>query len=281
MKTVAAITGIPRPTLIAWERRYDVLDPHRAASGYRVYSDEDVALLQRLKALVDGGHAISEAVAIIKGSAARVLVNDGLRERLGEALWAYDQDTLDRLLPDLVATPFAQAVDGIYLPVLAETGDRWEQGALTIAQEHFASTWIRGRMTTIFQALGAGPSGGRSAVCAMAPGELHELGLLAVAIKLALAGWRVTWLGPELPIGEIGAATAAAGAELVCVSIMCRSPKDRVVALGREIRAAVAPPALVVVGGRGVAGVNDASTADLLFAPSFPELQERLRGAGR
>lgn len=281
VKTVAAMTGIPRPTLIAWERRHEILDPRRSPSGYRIYTDDDVAVLKRLKGLVDGGHPISEAVAMVKGAPVQHTVGTALRDALAQALWAYDQGALDWVLPDLLAIPFQPALDGLYLPILQETGDRWERGELTIAQEHFASTWIRGRMTTMFQALGAGPAGGRPVVCAMAPGELHELGLLAVAIQLALSGWRVTWLGPELPIDELGAATTAAGAELVCVSLMNRTTPGQALGLGREIRAVVPSSALVVIGGRGVPELDAPATPGLLFAPTLAELQEGLRASGR
>ncbi|MFN7146083.1 MAG: MerR family transcriptional regulator [Myxococcota bacterium] len=66
VKTVSAMTGIPRGTLLAWERRYEILEPDRSPSGYREYSEADVAVLRRLKALVDDGYSISEAVALVK-----------------------------------------------------------------------------------------------------------------------------------------------------------------------------------------------------------------------
>ena len=49
IKDVADLTGIPRNTLIAWERRYDVVKPVRAENGYRYYSDEDLKTLLRVK----------------------------------------------------------------------------------------------------------------------------------------------------------------------------------------------------------------------------------------
>ena len=45
MKTVSELTGIPRNTLVAWERRYGLPEPERLANGYRLYSDADVELL--------------------------------------------------------------------------------------------------------------------------------------------------------------------------------------------------------------------------------------------
>ena len=37
VKTVSELTGIPRSTLIAWERRYNLFEPDRSGGGYRLY----------------------------------------------------------------------------------------------------------------------------------------------------------------------------------------------------------------------------------------------------
>jgi len=50
-------------TLRAWERRYNILTPHRTASNYRLYSEQDIAMLRWLKSQVDSGMPISGAAA--------------------------------------------------------------------------------------------------------------------------------------------------------------------------------------------------------------------------
>src|SRR5512142_2768887 len=62
IKNVATQTGIRPVTLRAWERRHEVLNPHRADNRYRLYSERDVAILRWLKNRVDGGISISSAV---------------------------------------------------------------------------------------------------------------------------------------------------------------------------------------------------------------------------
>ena len=65
IKTVARLTGIPRNTLLAWERRYELVEPTRADNGYREYSDQDVATLTTVRRLLDEGYKISEAVSLV------------------------------------------------------------------------------------------------------------------------------------------------------------------------------------------------------------------------
>lgn len=61
---VSQITGIPVDTLRAWERRYEVVSPRRAGGTARLYDQDDVDRLQRIKRLVDAGHAIGSVARL-------------------------------------------------------------------------------------------------------------------------------------------------------------------------------------------------------------------------
>ena len=62
IKAVSQATGVEPVTLRAWERRYGVPEPARSDQGYRLYSERDVAILRWLKAKVDAGVKIKQAV---------------------------------------------------------------------------------------------------------------------------------------------------------------------------------------------------------------------------
>jgi DNA-binding transcriptional MerR regulator len=66
IKTIAELTGISRATLLAWERRYSIVEPSRQDNGYREYSDNDLACLQSVKLLMDKGYKVSEAISLIQ-----------------------------------------------------------------------------------------------------------------------------------------------------------------------------------------------------------------------
>lgn len=65
-KSVVQQTGVPGPTLRAWERRYTLLLPERANNTYRLYSERDIVMIRWLKERVDAGMAISQAVALFR-----------------------------------------------------------------------------------------------------------------------------------------------------------------------------------------------------------------------
>src|ERR1019366_4956691 len=102
---------------------------------------------------------------------------------LRQALDAFDepaaQAVLDRLVSDLSLTTVLRDV---VLPYLTELGGRWERGTASVAQEHFASNVIRGRLAGL--ARGWGNGHGPRAVLACPPGELHDLALMVFGIVL-------------------------------------------------------------------------------------------------
>src|SRR5713226_1571093 len=66
MKAVEQQTAISAATLRAWERRYALIEPKRTASGYRLYSDRDVALLHCVRTHMNEGLTISRVVAMLE-----------------------------------------------------------------------------------------------------------------------------------------------------------------------------------------------------------------------
>ncbi len=255
VKTVASMTGIPRPTLLAWERRYDILEPRRSPTGHRIYTEDDVAVLRDLKARVDAGLSIGEAVRLRREAKAErpapaSSAPTELVSWLIGALLEFDRTSADRLAPRLRQLTFQQQIDDVFLPILRRIGDDWATGQVSVAQEHFASAWCREQLFAIFHGLGAGPEGGPEVVCALAPGEVHELGLLGVALHLALSGWRVTWLGADLPIDELCELARARRPNLVCLSLMMEHGPGEAEGWIRRLREAAPDRTIVAVGGR-------------------------------
>ena len=140
IKTVAEMTGIPRNTILAWERRYHLFSPPRTPGGYRVFGDDDVALLRKLKTLQDQGYKISEAIGLLAERAPpppRPPRDELLRDRLLEYLVRFDRGGADRLRSELNMLSFRDRLDTVFLPLLLEVGEAWAAGQVSVAQEHF------------------------------------------------------------------------------------------------------------------------------------------------
>lgn len=250
---LASRTGVPATTLRAWQRRYGVPAPARTDSGYRLYSEADVELVQRLQRLIDEGLAISDASRIVRSepTPAAPGTSDGELDpaTLRSALLTFDgvgaHDELDRLL---ASHPTSSVLRQVLLPVLADIGDRYAAGTATVAHEHFASNIIRGRLWGLARSWDRG-SGARC-VLAAAPGDQHELGLLMFGLSLRELGWRITYLGAATPVDDALAAVRATRATSLVISFTRRlrlapADVDALATFGRRSDCGLA------IGGRG------------------------------
>jgi MerR family transcriptional regulator, light-induced transcriptional regulator len=198
--------GISTDVLRAWERRYGVLAPRRTRAGQRLYTAADEARVRRMQSHMAAGFAPQVAAQMTLGARESTAPSpavapfahppgDSLHRNLMEFDEAGAQEEIDRLL----ATYSLDAVlRDVVLPILRRVGEEWERGEVTVAQEHFASNLLGGRLRALARGLdrGAGPR----AIVACVPGELHDIGSLSFALALRARGWRVTWLGADLPI---------------------------------------------------------------------------------
>ena len=209
IKTVVQQTGITPATLRAWERRYGVLSPGRSEGGYRLYSERDIATLHWLKGQVEAGVAISRAVALLDhhhqaGEEPELASLPPLTEPLATepsttvrstvaivadllaALLAFHEMDAERILGEAFALyPVEVVAEDIIAAVLVEVGERWHTEQATIVQEHFATAFLRRRLTALFNAYDLAAAG-PLAVVGAAPGEWHDIGILLVALTLRL-----------------------------------------------------------------------------------------------
>jgi MerR family transcriptional regulator, light-induced transcriptional regulator len=123
IKRVAHLTGINPATLRAWERRYGLVSPDRTDSGYRLYSDEDVAMLSRLKALVDDGLTIGEAIVRVRRGAGGFSADAGarvheVRFRMVEALLAFDRRGALDAYEEVASLPPERRVEEVLIPLM-------------------------------------------------------------------------------------------------------------------------------------------------------------------
>lgn len=208
---LARRAGIPPATLRAWERRYGVITPERGESGYRLYSGDDERRLRAMVGLIAEGLAPSEAARRVRelANGAEPGVNPidesilvALRDGLLAALLAFDEEESNRHLDHAAGALSVEAVVGeVVLPVLREIGDRWMREEVTIAQEHFASSVLRGRLLGMARGWGGGE--GSLALLACPSGEFHDLGVLSFGLLLRGRGWRIAFLGCDTPAESI------------------------------------------------------------------------------
>lgn len=230
----AELSGIAATTLRAWERRYGVPVPRRTASAYRLYTAEDVALLRRMRDLVEDGVSPAEAARVVLGSSAPVSEHDhvpidGLELAQGRIIAAtqrWDAPGIDAELTRLSMLLDAQTLyERVVAPVLVEVGLRWERGELSIAQEHLLSE--RMELAVRASLRGLERTEGPLVVLACVDSEQHVLGMLGAALRFAASGARTVVLGAMTPAPAIAHAVRSMAPRMVGLSMSVPSPGAR------------------------------------------------------
>ena len=60
IRTVSSLTGVNSITLRAWERRYGLITPIRTPKGHRLYTQNDIDLIQQVLELLEKGISIGQ-----------------------------------------------------------------------------------------------------------------------------------------------------------------------------------------------------------------------------
>ncbi len=256
INVAAELSGVAPATLRAWERRYGVPEPQRTTTAYRLYSQEDVALIARMRQLVESGIAPAEAAKALRAVAATpspsvedapqnrpASSHEGLasaRERLLSATERWDARGIDEELTRLSflvdpVTLYAEVIS----PLLVDVGQRWERGELSIAQEHLLSEKIELVLRGALKALDRPDA--PLVLMATIAGDPHVLGLLGAALSVVGAGARVVVLGASTPPEAIADAVERMRPRFVGLSATLM-PKDPEALLARYGAACAAIP---------------------------------------
>jgi MerR family transcriptional regulator, light-induced transcriptional regulator len=241
-------TGVPSDTIRKWEQRYGVLHPERTAGGQRRYSELDVARVEWLKERIHEGYRIGEAAALLGAGDQVARTVDELRNAIVAATISSDVHELRHLVDQaLTLSSLDESFLHVLTPALAEVGECWASGSVTVAQEHLATSTVRAALQKLLSDQRADVRG--TAVLACAPGERHEIGLLMLAVMLRSDGWEVAYLGADTPCAEAVELSRCLDAGALCFSA---ASKESARALDRELAGTSLPQSLqVVVGGRG------------------------------
>ncbi|HEY4304796.1 MAG TPA: MerR family transcriptional regulator [Gemmatimonadaceae bacterium] len=252
IRVVAERTGLTPATLRAWERRYSAVAPNRSPGSQRLYSDADIQrlrLIARLSAigfsLADLAQSTTTALArmarqslddVLDGAATLddVRANASINRMLSDTR-ALDPGALRSSLTQSIFTLGPRiALDAVVSPFLEQLGVAWSCGEASVAQEHLASAVVRDVLGWVMQNAASSDTAPTLVATTVAE-EQHEFGAMMAGAAAAIAGWRVLYLGPNLPAKEIARTARDAGARAVLLSVVnpqpTRSLRDEFAAL--------------------------------------------------
>lgn len=239
MRVVTRLTGLSAHTIRVWERRYGAVVPERTSGNTRRYSAGDVRKLSLLKRATDLGYAIREVAALEPEALEELVERESEVDRSSEgppgaAENAY-QAIMDQYLTSIARFEYFRAhetisraaallaadefIFRIVLPLMRETGERWERGEFTVAHEHAVTAQMRGLLDTLLRM--NSPQAGVPQFLASTPeGHLHEFGALVASQMAAIRGYEPLYLGPNMPADDLVYAAEHSRATVILISVV-------------------------------------------------------------
>lgn len=227
LNVVVRETGIKPDSLRAWERRYELPQPSRTEGGHRLYSDRDIATVRWLNERLDEGLRIKQAVNLWKemessgqdpllvrpvgtqpAEVQQPLIGAGptleeMRTGWVNACMSFDETSAENITNYAFARyPIETVCFEILLGGLAVIGAAWYQGEASVQQEHFASSLVIRRLDALIAA--SPPPFKPGAIMVSCPsGDDHTIAPLMLTLVLRQRGWRVVYLGADVPKARI------------------------------------------------------------------------------
>ncbi|WP_342526492.1 MerR family transcriptional regulator [Chryseomicrobium sp. FSL W7-1435] len=217
IQQVSDVTGLSKQVIRKWEERYQLIQPERMDNGYRLYQDQDIATLLRVKRLSDEGYTIKQAALLIDkekeveqagNQVTPVPVveewNDYVFKLLEYGANCEELElnrTLHQAHQDLGLDLFLSSV---VLPYLREVGNRWEKRQWDEYQESVSSMVVRDFLVQIRRNYPYREDA-PLVLGACIPGELHEVPLHILLLQFMVRGWKSFMIGSSPAPGSIEA----------------------------------------------------------------------------
>lgn len=211
MAQIVALTGVKAHTLRKWETRYNFLEPERTDTNIRYYSDKQLKKLMNIGILTRNGYRISKIDKMsdeeIHKHIAATLIESSEEDDISALIISaleMDEVTFDSILKEqIVKRGLLQTTTQIIYPFLNQIGVLWGINKVMPAQEHFVSNLIKKKMFAAIDALPYPKEDAPVIMMFLTENEHHEIGLLLAYYMARDLGWKVYYLGQNVPTENI------------------------------------------------------------------------------
>ncbi|WP_455223032.1 MerR family transcriptional regulator [Kaarinaea lacus] len=265
IRTVSSLTGVNSITLRAWERRYGLIKPVRTPKGHRLYTQNDIDLIQQVLELLDKGISIGQVKDFLKGKSAQHAGDtkpdpwSAYQRRMLNAIVRFDINALDQTYNDALSIyPIDLVTKHLILPLLRQLGVRWAEKEGSVAEEHFFGAYLRNKLGARFHHQPISQHG-PVLVAACLPGEQHEIGLMLFCLSALNHGYRLVYLGADTPFEELKIPVERSSGDAILISGSIEPKPQLITEQLANLVSSIDVP--VFVGGRTAVQYTDAIVA--------------------
>ena len=213
IKELEKLSGIKAHTIRIWEKRYNLIEPHRTNTNIRYYTDDDLKKILNVAVLNRQGIKISNIARLndleLKEEIIRVSRTSDSEETLIDSLVIamidLDEYKLEGIIDKSIAkNGFRDTVVRILYPFLDKVGILWLSGEVNPAQEHFVSNLIRQKIISATDQLpNTFSPKSKKFILLLPEGEWHEIALLMAQYMLKESHHEVIYLGQNVPYADV------------------------------------------------------------------------------
>lgn len=209
------LTGIKAHTIRIWEKRYNLIEPHRTLTNIRYYDDAQARKLLKVSTLLTQGLKISKISELSEAEInARIIDLQSvgkedatcvgfINELIGSML-TFDEAAFERSFSSAVVRfGMYEAVLKVFYPFLHKTGFMWSIAEAMPVQEHFASAIIRRKLITAIDGLSLATKRTKTFLLFLPADEWHEVGLLFSDYIIRSRGYKTIYLGQNVPASNL------------------------------------------------------------------------------
>lgn len=295
IKMVSSRSGLSPQLIRTWEKRYGAVEPQRSSTNRRLYSESDLEKLILLKRATAMGLAIStiaqltiaDLYELVDKRVISEVMNDLDRSKNDtaeyhlsnciNAIKYYDYAGFESSLLNASSSLGQQTlIEKVIYPLLNRTGDFWMNGEFQIAQEHMVSTIVRSILGSMLVS-GKINIEGQTVLVTTPNRQKHELGALMSAVTAMTLGWKVVYLGPDLPVEEIANAVVRHKADALALSITYPISDSLLKMDLTRLKKIMKPDIPIFIGGQGAIHYTDAIKAiDAVYVGNLTDFQNKL-----
>jgi DNA-binding transcriptional MerR regulator len=214
IKDLENLSGIKAHTIRIWEKRYNVLQPMRTDTNIRLYSLPSLQKLLNITLLHDYGYKISKISTfpeekipeLVRGIISSKNSKNHAISAFKMAMMNFDQELFSNTYNWLLeGKSFKEIFHHVFIPLMEEIGLLWQTDTITPAHEHFISSLIIKKILVNTEKMEANSSVNTSKVFVLSLplNEIHELGLMYLHYEIILKGFKVIYLGENMPIDNL------------------------------------------------------------------------------
>lgn len=236
IQQVSTITGLSKQVIRKWEERYGIVRPQRLENGYRVYRQQDIKTLLKVKKLSKQGYSLKEAALLVQEAGEEPLPPLPKRETAAYDKWdgyifellekgsRCDEVGLNLILKQTYhQLGLERFLNQVAVPFLKEVGRKWESKEWNEYQEAVSSMVLRDFLVQIRRNYPY-REGAPFVLGACLPYEQHEVPVHLILLRFMMAGWKTQLVGTSPAPGAIESLVSTLKPDVVLLSATTTIP---------------------------------------------------------